>query len=363
MTMKEIKFCQHCGEKRQGKAAFCTACGHGFQKATKGNAHVITGVAVVVLSLLVFAGIKITVLKDAPQKEAKAPNKQNNLPAGHPPVNDAHLQELIAHANTGHADGLLDLAEYQLAQSGKDRKFLGEAVVTLDRFLQSWPDHSYAQRLIGNVYFDLGQSENAVKWYQRYLAKHPEDANIQTDLGTQLLMLERIDEAIACYKKALELYPDFYNAYVNLSVAYDKKGDAETAESYRAQAEKLAKEGKTGLAPKLKLPRLPEGDPHATAPGSVASTANAASSGSGRYQVMESFFREHAILGPKMEKFVVESGTAQAWMRSFPMQAIPAPMRESLDAKIKGKLAEVGDGAALEIRDAASGDVMASYQL
>jgi len=360
--MKEVKFCQHCGQKREKKAAWCVACGHAFQKAASSKGPLPAVVAVVVLSVIVFAGVKLTVLKDKPeQTQTQTTSTDSNLPAGHPPIDNAHLQELIAHADTGHADGLLDLAEYQVTQSGKDRKFLADAAATLERFLLSWPDHAYAQRMAGNVYFDLGQSERSIDWYKKYLAQHPEDANIHTDMGTQFLMLNRVDDAIAQYMEALRIYPNFYNVYFNLSIAYDKKGDSETADEYRKKAQEVADSfGKT-LAPEVQLARLPEGDPHAVAPQGEVKTQTANASTNSKYGTVETFFKDHPILSSKMEKFLVKDGVAQAWMRNFPMAAMPPNMRESLEAKIKAKLAEAGSDAVLELRDAADGSVMASY--
>jgi hypothetical protein len=48
-------------------------------------------------------------------------------------------------------------------------------------------------------------------------------------------------------------------------------------------------------------------------------------------------------------------------MRQFPMDQMPANMRDSFEQKIRERLTAIGEGASLEIRDADTQRVMASY--
>lgn len=51
-----------------------------------------------------------------------------------------------------------------------------------------------------------------------------------------LLMTEQLDSAIICFNKAVELDPEYFQAYNNLGLAYEKKGDVAQAKNFYTKA-------------------------------------------------------------------------------------------------------------------------------
>ena len=343
----EVNFCPKCGEKRIKSAKFCVSCGHAFGGGPTGNmTHTLIGLAaVVVLTGITWFGVDRML-----QREAAEEASHNHGQHGHGqgPETDPHLASMEEAAKSGAPEALMELAEHQIDRSAQDPAYLEKAMHTLERLLNSYPNHAYTLRLLGNVCYNLRESEKAAEYYRRYLEIYPDDANVITDRATQLLALERDEEAIASYKRAIELYPNFYNAHFNLAIAYEHTGNEEKAEEYKAKAEAIRNSVGTAQPPIRELSRLPEG---AAQPAST----------SGRYAGLESFFKQHPIISPKISGFKVEDDVAKLIVSAFPMDQMPANMRESLGVKIQAQLAQCGPGAKLEIIDGPSSRVMANY--
>lgn len=360
MKEKEVKFCSHCGEKRLPDARFCFACGDAFAVASIfRDRFLLVGLLVAVLVTVVVG--KFVVLPIM-QKEPATPPSQ---PALNPrlPKEPKALNELRAKAASGAPAALMNLAEHLILLAEEDRDYLFQAAQTLETLLNSFPDHAYSLRLLGNLYYNLEVPEKAIPPYTRYLDLHPEDANVHVDLGTQYLARDLTRKAIAQYEEAIGLFPNFYNAHFNLYLAYQHLGDEATAQTYRAKAEEIGHDFGQQLAPSPELSRLPTAS--AGVSGTAATTTGGASAantiGKNGYESLESFFRQHEIVGPKMTGFQVDSGIAVLLVRDFPMESMPPFARKAFDTKVRQRLAEIGAGAALEIRDADSRQTMASY--
>ena len=345
--MAELNFCSQCGAERVSGARFCVACGSPFSKAGENNKMLVVSFALVmVLSLVLLAVFKdfIPNGKDQQQHAHHPGDGHNHGSEGE----DPRLTQLIANAENGNAAALMDLAEYLVSISGRNHAYLAQAAETLERLTASYPDHAYSLRLLGNIYYDIGQPEKSSANYKRYLDLHPDDPNVHIDYGAQLLALGKTDEAIAQFEHGIRLFPNFYNAYFNLYITYQKLEQTETAAFYKEEAERIQKEYGKLIAPVKNLSRLPEGA--------------AVTSASGRFSSLEQFFRNHMIIGPKMTGFETDGPKATLLVRQFPMDIIPGNMRMTLDEKIKTRLAEAGDDALLEIKDVDSNKVMATYQ-
>jgi len=359
--MAENKFCPGCGTKREAGSRFCVGCGAAF--GTQRHKPLLWGlVAVALLTLIGYGLIGLISAKKTPTVASAA------VTDTHSASKPAHIVALEARAATGSAAALMDLAEAQLKLSVTDEDYLFQAATTLEKILASYPDHAYSLRLLGNVYFQMGASQQAVTHYAHYLEHYPDDVNVRTDMGTQLLGLNRTEEAIAAFEQALRQYPDFYNACFNLYVVYRNLGDTEKADYYRQESERIKAKVGTELPPSPDHPRLPEGVPQAAAPSPAAATtgpiapppASFVSNGLD-YTPLNVFFQNHMVIKNKMVHFLVDQGKATLYVSDFPWQNIPAPMRQTLDTKIQALLGAVGEGAHLDVKDASTRDLLVAY--
>ena len=362
--MSGERFCSSCGTARVGEATFCTSCGNKFQggSASGWKFPLIVGAVVLGLSGLAYFSVKMLVPpKTNPGANAVVATEHDH---DHTHMDDQRLHALEMTAAQGGPAEVMQLVGYLLEKGATDKHYVHEAADQLEKLLATYPNYAFGLRTLGNIYFDLQMAEKAEAYYRRYLSLYPLDANYRTDLGTVLLSKGQIEEAIDQYKQALGIFPDHYHAAFNLSIAYREKKEPAKSKEYSDLASNI--EGRAGkkLAPEIKVPNLPEGTQtvaqKTTAPS--AGEGAEATSGSGRYASLESFFRTHEIVGPKMSGFSVKDGVGILLVRQFPMEAMPPFARTAFDTKVKAQLAKVeGGDAALEIRDGDSGALMAEY--
>ncbi len=113
-------------------------------------------------------------------------------------------EEYTPPASSG-GGGTIDVNAYQKIQVLKN-------IVSKDRNnLKAWV-------MLGNLYFDTNQNEEAVKAYEEALRLNPSDPNVRTDMGICLRRLGRIDEAIEAFRVASSYQPDHYQSRYNLGL-------------------------------------------------------------------------------------------------------------------------------------------------
>jgi tetratricopeptide (TPR) repeat protein len=71
---------------------------------------------------------------------------------------------------------------------------------------------------IGNIYYDAGNYDKAVEYYQRSLTLRPQDPNVETDLATCFHYLGQHDRALEILNKVLEYSPGFPQALFNKGI-------------------------------------------------------------------------------------------------------------------------------------------------
>jgi tetratricopeptide (TPR) repeat protein len=91
-----------------------------------------------------------------------------------------------------------------------------------------------SERNLAALHFEAGRFENAAEIYARLVEKNPEDGTLRTSLAGALGALGRFDEAVEHLKQAIAAQPLNAEAYHNLAVIQERRGNREGAvEQYR----------------------------------------------------------------------------------------------------------------------------------
>lgn len=108
-----------------------------------------------------------------------------------------------------------------LLQLGKDYFELGNGQKGLDYFnkaLQADPKNIEALTQLGNGYFDLGNHDKAIEYYRKALEIQPNNPNVWTDMGISLRKIGKPQESVAAFRKALENDPNHQLALFNMGI-------------------------------------------------------------------------------------------------------------------------------------------------
>lgn len=104
-------------------------------------------------------------------------------------------------------------------------------VITVDveqlkeRLAKDTNDIDAAQSL-GNFYYDDGNTEQAIFYYQHVLEINPALSGVRTDLGAMYWRNDNIDLAEQAFREVIAKDPGFGHAYVNLGLLLQHaKGD------------------------------------------------------------------------------------------------------------------------------------------
>lgn len=95
-----------------------------------------------------------------------------------------------------------------------------EAIGTCRNILSLYPGSGQAWHLLGLLFMDRGEFQQAVTHLQKAVSVDPEQPLHYNNLGVALTELKRPSKAIICLKKALELSPDYLDAKCNMGLAF-----------------------------------------------------------------------------------------------------------------------------------------------
>jgi cytochrome c-type biogenesis protein CcmH/NrfG len=136
---------------------------------------------------------------EGPASGASAGASGQALPPGHPPIADPATIQMI---------------EQQASQN---------------------PNDPAPALQLANLFFDQGQYDQAVPWYQKALQLDPKNVSARTDLGTCFFNLGKPDEALREFRQSLEIDPRheptlFNVVVVNLEGKHDLRAAREAWE-------------------------------------------------------------------------------------------------------------------------------------
>ena len=131
---------------------------------------------------------------------------------------------------------MLAVAAFRQTSYWKNNETLYQRTISVTK------DNYFLMNLLCRHYVDRTPAEYAERRCTELLDSTMNYAESHTTIGLLRVELGRYDDAIVSYRKALQIKPGFSSAYVNLSVAYARKGDAGEAEKNLQRAIELADE-------------------------------------------------------------------------------------------------------------------------
>lgn len=120
----------------------------------------------------------------------------------------------------------------------KQNSYWNNPLIFYQRTLKYAPDSRVTYINLGNVYKEMGRTEEAIMLYKQAIEIEP-DAEAYYNLGNIFKEMHNTEEAISLYKKAIENNPRLVYAYNNLAVLYNTIGRYEEAISLFNQAIKI----------------------------------------------------------------------------------------------------------------------------
>jgi len=156
-------------------------------------------------------------------------------------------------------------ARYARAIAAYKHSDLRGAIAQIDGLIQAQPNNPYFYELKGQALLEGGKPAEAIAPLQRAIQLAPQPALIQVLLAQALNALnapKSADEAVTLLRTALAQEPESVDGYLQLAMAYGRKGDLAQADLASALAAFMRGDQKTArqLAARAKT-RFPIGSP------------------------------------------------------------------------------------------------------
>jgi cytochrome c-type biogenesis protein CcmH/NrfG len=105
-----------------------------------------------------------------------------------------------------------------------------QRILALEKEVAAVPDNSNAWQELGNLYFDSGNYQGAIRSYRKYLELDPDNADVLTDLGVMYRRNGQPDQAVASFDRAIAVDPQHQQSRYNKGVVLMQDlGQADTA--------------------------------------------------------------------------------------------------------------------------------------
>jgi tetratricopeptide (TPR) repeat protein len=128
----------------------------------------------------------------SPAPSTTAAPAENQLPEGHPPIDEGAVRKQIA---------------------------------SQEEILKTQPNNQEAISSLGNLHFDLKEYQKAAGYYEKAVKNDPTNVNLITDLGSSYLWLGEYQKAIEYYNRSLSIDSKHLQTLMNLGIARMSMGD------------------------------------------------------------------------------------------------------------------------------------------
>jgi tetratricopeptide (TPR) repeat protein len=128
------------------------------------------------------------------------------------------------------------IAYHQLGELDNAKKFY-------DRAVKLKPDYAEAINNVGTIYYAQKSYRRAITQYRKALQLAPNSASMLSNLGTALFARKQMDEALKTYQRALAIDPDIFEQRGTQGVLIQELTIEERAKYYYALAKTYAAAG------------------------------------------------------------------------------------------------------------------------
>lgn len=232
-----------------------------------------------------------------------------------------------------------------------------EALGFFTHALDLAPKHPDALRGKADLLYDQERFAEAIAAYDAYLVERPDDLSARTDLATMHFYGGDVPRAMAIYRDVLARNPSFVQAHMNLGIALYRQGDGAGALSEFETARSLAGDDQLRRQIDGMIASIRGAPPPSTGAPPDRTAFQAA---------VEQALRSQQIVGAKITRFEWSVAAGRVILHDFPMDAMPAAVREKFLARLRDTLRDaartngITEPPRLEIADAGSGVVMAT---
>jgi cytochrome c-type biogenesis protein CcmH/NrfG len=107
-------------------------------------------------------------------------------------------------------------------------------------------DNQDAILRLANLYHDMNQYQNALRYYHRYIENNPDNPDVRVDLGICYFESGQPEQAVATVEQVVRDFPNHQLAAFNLGIIYLNLGDVEPANRYFRRAYEINPDNQTG---------------------------------------------------------------------------------------------------------------------
>jgi tetratricopeptide (TPR) repeat protein len=140
------------------------------------------------------------------------------------------------HGRIGLAAISAALLAIMMATSWVQVRYWKTGTTLYERALDVTVDNYLVYNNLGNIFLELGKSEEAIPYYRKALQIEPAFELAHFNLGSALDAQGKFDEAVSHYVEALRLDPEFAEARTNLATVFIRKGKIDEAVRQLRQA-------------------------------------------------------------------------------------------------------------------------------
>ena len=108
------------------------------------------------------------------------------------------------------------------------------------------PENEQAMLRLANLYHDVRQFDNAIRYYNMYIERNPDNPDVKVDLGICYFEAGQPERAVETVKQVTQDFPDHQLGAFNLGIIYLNLGEVEPANRYFERAYEINPNNETG---------------------------------------------------------------------------------------------------------------------
>lgn len=108
------------------------------------------------------------------------------------------------------------------------------------------PENEEAMLRLANLYHDVRQFDNAIRYYNMYIERNPDNPDVKVDLGICYFEAGQPERAVETVENVTRDFPDHQLGAFNLGIIYLNLGEVEPANRYFERAYEINPNSETG---------------------------------------------------------------------------------------------------------------------